>query len=347
MADEMIEVPVGLSKRAKVLGSVFVVLFLIAVVPQLLMKDWLCANPWLKSALVDGPGFLAMIIAWFELRHSGEANELQKIANAYRNERNTLQVELNAVQMGHNTLQAERNALLVDRNDLQERANQLQEELGKKQVEHLGIMAERMKREPTKAEKNADLLRNKYFRQMTSVTQEGQPNNSPVPYEIVEVNEDNIVTLFYRTGQPGATGAYYNRADCNELTIDPRPHGSCTSRIHVQRFLGQAVNLGSIMRWEDHNKASAVPVIEKGQIAWYGRYGKGGTGEIRQIHIYQGKDGSNEFILEANPGDPFVGNNEAVSRRCMNLHVDFLMAGFTRQHGGDGEIKGGHKLFIC
>jgi hypothetical protein len=281
-----------------------------------------------------------MIIAWFELRHSGEANELRKIANTYRNERNTLQVELNGLQMGHNTLQAERNALLEERNAIQERANHLQEELGKKQVQHLGIMAELMKREPTKAERNAATLR-KYLRKMAAVTKQGLESLGSA-YELVELKDDTL-TLF----SPAANGAsaIYRKVDCGDLTIDENPHGSCVVRINVVKYQGQPVDVGQVTRWED--RFGATPSFDKAPVAaCNASYGKGGSAETRTLTVFQSKDGSNAFQLESSQGWTTVGDNVEISKAFMANQIDYFADNFTRNTFGPFAIQGGYKLHL-
>src|SRR5579859_4387623 len=59
------------------------------------IKDFLWTHPWWHSFLVAIPGIAAVILAYRELRHSGEANKLREEANTQRERANALQLEQN------------------------------------------------------------------------------------------------------------------------------------------------------------------------------------------------------------------------------------------------------------
>jgi len=336
MADEaMNSADLGPSKRVWGIAIVFMILILVAIIPQMFVKDWLCANPWFHSALVDGPAVIAAIIAWRELRHSAEANE----------HRRQMSEELSGAKRELGGLKGEATRAgeyLRQRNELEQQNMALREKLNASTQE----IANNLKRPLTKAERNAATL-NKYMRKMASVSQEGQ-TNSPIVYEIVDVNEDNVLTLFSTPGT-NATGAYYNKVDCEDLAIDERPHGSCPVRIHVMKYQGQAVQLGQCGRWEDsHVAASAAPSIDKAAAAaWSASYVKAGSSETRRVSIFQAKDGSNRFQLETSQGLVFVGDNVQVSKNFMLTHVEWLAENFTRGGSGTGATQGGFRLFVC
>jgi len=162
--------------------------------------------------------------------------------------------------------------------------------------------------------------------------------------EIVEVNDDNVVTLFVASSMQSTT-AYAAYVHCDDLQIVEVPVGSCPVQIKVLKRYGESVQLGEIKRWEDRNNpAPAQPAVEKGQIAHYATYAKLGTAEARELHVYAAKDGSNYFVLEAKPDGTFYGNNVDISKRFMALQVEYEAAGFTRQQGGTGGSK--HRLYI-
>jgi hypothetical protein len=71
---------------------------------------------------------------------------------------------------------------------------------------------------------------------------------------------------------------------------------------------------------------------------------KGGSSETRGLFVYEARDGSNLFELEANPGGTFRGDNVDISRRFMTLQVEFESEGFTHSGSGTGGSK--HRLFI-
>jgi hypothetical protein len=97
---------------------------------------------------------------------------------------------------------------------------------------HLGQIAEHTKPSTTVAEKNAAKLR-KYIGQMASVfTNSGQMTVTP---QIVEVNEDNIVSLFVPMSMHSSS-AEVLMVDCEEVEIVEFPHGSCPIRMTVNKL---------------------------------------------------------------------------------------------------------------
>jgi len=315
----------GITTRGFIIGLA-VILFGLSLAFHTALKGWLCENAWFHTALIDGPAVALAIIAWRELDHSGKANE----------ERRKLNLKVSEL-----TEQANRaNEYRAERNELEKQNVALRGELAASTQQ----IADNLKRPPTRAERNAATLR-KYMRRMASVTQQGQAN-AAIVYEIVDLNEDNILTLFSTPG-PNATGAYYNRVDCEDLTVDEMPHGSCPVRVNVVRYQGQATPLGQCPRWEDRYRASvAAPSIEKASgAAWSASYVR--AAETRTLGIFQANDGSNRFQLESSQGLVFVGDNVQVSKNFMLAHIEYLAENFTRSTSGTGATQGGHRLYIC
>lgn len=310
----------GATKRAVIigLGAIVIVMSLLFYTSA---KVWLCANAWFHSAFIDVPALALAVIAWRELDHSREANE-------------------------HRARMAER---LGEANELREQRNEFERQnviLREQLAESTRQIAENTKPVLTKAQRNAEVLR-KYKRKMASVTQEGERGSAPMALEIVEVDEDNIVTLFSAAGQQG-TRAFYNRVDCGDLTIDEMPHGGCAVRINVIRYQSQPVDLLQAQKWEDrHGAAAAAPSIDKGGMAWSSSYSKGGSPETRTLNVFQSKDGSNRFQLESDMGWAMVGDNVEISKHYMAMHIDFLAENFIRSSAGTGATQGGHRLYIC
>src|SRR5215469_13343525 len=144
--------------------QVFATCFLAAFVFALILfyssiKEFFSSHQWWEDTLVALAGIAVPVLAYFELRHSGEANELRRQANEHRAE-----------------------------------ANRLQERIGELEVEkaqHLGQIAANTQRPQTQAEVNAAIFR-KHLRARVSVSEgNGIWSDSP---EIVELN-NNIVTL--------------------------------------------------------------------------------------------------------------------------------------------------------
>jgi hypothetical protein len=106
------------------------------------IKDFLWTHPWWHSFLVAVPAIALPILAYFELRHSGEANTLRNQANDLRAEAINLQGQIATLSAD---LDAERN-------------------------KHLQQIANNTKKPVTQAERNADTLR-KHLRAMVTVSE--------------------------------------------------------------------------------------------------------------------------------------------------------------------------------
>jgi len=74
---------------AAIIGWVFA-LFLF--LPDI--KNFLLTHPLWHIALAAMPGIAVLVLAWFELRHSAEANTLRADANRLRSEQNDLQNQI-------------------------------------------------------------------------------------------------------------------------------------------------------------------------------------------------------------------------------------------------------------
>jgi hypothetical protein len=284
----------------------------VAVLLHSAIKDFLWTHPWWHSFLVAVPVIAVPILAYFELRHSGEANALRGDANRLRAEANALQSQVGDLNA---ELAAERNR-------------------------HLQQIARNTERPLSQAEKNAATL-TKHLRATVAVS-EGQGNwgNSP---EIVEVNRDNIVTLFTPRSH-SSSHAWCIQVHCGELEITDIPQDACPLRLKILRRYGPDVQLGEITRWEDRSQAAARPIFRKGGAAYHVTYSKPGSSERRAIYVYASSDGGNSFLLEASTGETAVGDNEEISKRAVVLQVEYEAAGFERSSSGTG--GGAYRLFI-
>jgi hypothetical protein len=151
------------------------------------------------------------VLAILELRHSSEANTLRKQANQLRAEAIALE---------------EQNAKLIA---------QLAEERNK----HLQEIAKNTARPITPAEKNAGLLR-KHLRATVAVSEGTHVwGNTP---EIVEVGEDNTVTLFTASSHM-SSNAWCVKLRCEDLEITDIPQGACPLRLTVVKRYGAPSNL--------------------------------------------------------------------------------------------------------
>jgi hypothetical protein len=252
------------------------------------------------------------VLAILELRHSSEANTLRKQANQLRAEAIALE---------------EQNAKLIA---------QLAEERNK----HLQEIAKNTARPITPAEKNAGLLR-KHLRATVAVSEGTHVwGNTP---EIVEVGEDNTVTLFTASSHM-SSNAWCVKLRCEDLEITDIPQGACPLRLTVVKRYGAPVELGEIKKWEERNQPAAVRVFAKGDRAYDASYTKQGSSEKRTLFVYGSKDGANSYLLETSTGSKFIADNVEISKRFVLLEVEYKAEGFT--FGGDGSGNTKHPLFI-
>jgi hypothetical protein len=276
------------------------------------IKDFLWTHPWWHSFLVAVPAIAVPILAYFELRHSGEANTLRNQANDLRAEAINLQGQIATLSAD---LDAERN-------------------------KHLQQIANNTKKPVTQAERNADTLR-RHLRAMVTVS-EGSGSWPGTP-EIVEVSDDNIVTLFTPRGYSSAS-ALCVKVHCGELEISDIPQGACPLRLKVLKRYGPDVQLGEITKWEDRSQPAASPTFAKGGMAYHASYSKPGSSESRTLYVFAAKDGTNSFLLEASTGARVIGDNVEISKLFSVLQIEYEAAGFGRIGSGTGGSL--HRLFI-
>lgn len=269
------------------------------------IKDFLWTHPWWHSFLVAIPEIALAILAGFELSHSGEANKLRTEANR-----------------------------------LQDRIASLTAELDDERNKHLQQIAKNTEKPVTQAERNANTLR-KYLRAAVTVS-EGQGGWSNTP-EIVEVSDDNIVTLFSPRSN-SSSRAWCVKVHCGELEISDIPQGSCPLGLKVLKRYGPDVQLGEIAKWEDRFQPAASQTFAKGDTAYHSTFVKPGSSERRSLSVFMSSDGANSFLLEASTGEKAIGDNLEISKRFMMMHAEYLVAGFTRSSAGTGSTP--HRLFI-
>jgi hypothetical protein len=266
------------------------------------------ARPLWQDLLVAVPTIALPILAYFELRHSGEANSL-------RTEANRLRTVANALQNRIAELEAERN-------------------------EHLQEIARNTKRPVTQAERNAETLR-RHLRSQLSVVNRDDSIWSGTP-EIVDVS-DEIITLFMPRSHTSSS-AWCVQVHCNDLQITAFSQGSCPLRIRVLDRYGPVIQLGEITRWEDRHQPAATPTFNKGGMPYQAHYNKQGSADTRDLRVFSSKDGANSFLLESSTGEPIIADNKEISKRFMLLQIDYEADGFTRQSSGTGGSP--HPLFI-
>jgi hypothetical protein len=204
------------TRRAVAISSILA-LILAVVLLWSDIKDFLWVHPWWQSFIAALPGIAVPILAYFELRHSAEANALRRRANDLRGEANALQ----------------------------RRVTDLTAELDTERNKHLQQIAANTRRQMTQGERNAELLRTKYLKTRASVN-EGKMNWSTDP-EIVEVSSDNIVTLFAARSH-SVSHAWCVSVHCDDLQITEIPQGGCAVRLTVLKRYGSDVQLGEITK---------------------------------------------------------------------------------------------------
>jgi hypothetical protein len=200
------------------------------------IKEFIWTHPWWHSVLVAIPGIAALILAWFELQHSREANELRTEANSHRIRANTLEQEANG-------LRAEQARSLAKIGEVQAENVKLQAENVKLQAgrnEALSRIAANTQRVPTEAENNARILK-KYLGQRAFVS-EGGNNWGAMGAIIADVNDSNILTLFTPAGY-SSSQAWGQAVRCDKLHIVEVPVGGCAVQVNIIERYGKSDEL--------------------------------------------------------------------------------------------------------
>jgi hypothetical protein len=272
------------------------------------IKEFFSSHHWWEDTLVVLAGIAVPILAYFELRHSGEANDLRREANRLRAEEVRLQDMIGE-------LTAENTVHLAHIAELERERN-----------EHLAHIVTNTQRPVTQADRNAQILR-KHLRANVSVSEgKGVWGNSP---EIVEVN-NHIVTLFCaRT--PSSSVAWCTQVHCDDLEITEIPQDSCPLRVKINKRYGPDVQLGEITKWEDRLQAAAVPAFDKGGTVYHATFSKPGYSETRSLYVFASKDGRNSFLLETGAGEKVIADNVEISKRFAIFEVDYRAEGFNRK----------------
>jgi hypothetical protein len=187
---------------------------LVAVAVSFLKEaEWL--HSWWKSALIVFPEVAVPVIAFLELRHSAEANQLRSQGNDLRK----------------------------TNNELHERITELEKERN----EHLQQIAQNTKRPRTHGERNADLLR-AHLCEAVKVT-EGSGGWGPA--QIAEISEDNILTLFIPSTY--GTQAWCQQVHCDDLEVVSIP-GVGLAELKIRKRYGNFVQLGEIKKYDERHR---------------------------------------------------------------------------------------------
>jgi hypothetical protein len=288
----------------------------VAFVPFLFhseIKGFFSSHSWWEDTPVALAGIAVPVLAYFELRHSGEANELRREANRFRAEEVRLQEMIGE-------LEAEKARHLGQIAHLEEERN-----------EHLKQIAANTQRPLTQAERNAAVLR-KYLRMSAIVTEGTGGWGSPA--EVVEVADDTV-TLFSPRNY-SSSQAWYVKAHLNDVEITETPHASCPLQLKVIKRYGPNIPLGEITRWEDRLQPAAAPVFDKGGMVYRATFNKQGSSESRSLHVFASRDGRNEFLLETGAGEKVIASNVEISKSFAIFEVNYSAEGFNRSGSGTG-----------
>lgn len=298
-------------KRALLIAGCLDLLFL-AIVSYMPLKDFLYVHPWLLSILAAAP---ALIIAFLEMRHSGEANRLREEANRLRDEANRFQQEANSFREEANEERREANAQRT-------RAN-----------EALGRIAEHTMKAPTKAERNAERLRQYLNARVQVVNADDSSWGNPA--EIVEI-KDEVVTLFSPAGY-SSSSAFAARAHCDDLEIVDGAAGSIILKV-LKRY-GTTQNLGQVKTWAEREKPPAAPLISKGPNVFNVEYAKPASSERKRLDIFESADGQNSYMLITPTGEILYGDNVQISRQFLLLQLELEVQGFRQSASASGGSK--------
>lgn len=287
----------------------FVALVLVIILFNSEIKEFFSSHSWWQDALVGLAGITAPVLAYFELRHSGEANQIRREANEFRAEANRLQNKV--------------------------------AELEEEKASHLAQIAANTQRPVSQAERRAAILRRHLGARAAVSEGKGVWGTSP---EIAEVSEENVVALF-SPRSPSSGAAWCAYVHCDDLEIIELPLGSLQLRV-LKRY-GDIVQLGEITRWQDRFQKEATPVFAKGDCVGYATFVKPGSPEKRSLYVYASKDGANSFLLEASTGERPTGDNVEISKTFAIMYVEYLAAGFTRSTGTGSSGNSQHyRLFL-
>lgn len=237
------------------------------------IKDFLWTHPWWHSLLVAIPGIAAPILAYLELCHSGEANELRTEANNHRTRANTLQEEQNK--------------------SFQQIAD-LKKELDAERNKHLQQIAANTQRPLSESEVNARILK-KYLGKRAEITEKGSSWGA-MGAIVAEVNEINILTLFCPAGYHSSR-AYGQPVKCDKLHVVEVAVGACELKIDIIERYGTHTDYGEAKSWEERHLQPAHIGMPRGQNVFSAQYRKDGSPTLRHIHVYASTDGSPSYTM--------------------------------------------------
>jgi hypothetical protein len=206
-------------------------------------------------------------------------------------------------------------------------------------------IAENTKRPLNQAEKNALKLR-KYIRKTARVS-EGTGHWGAMGAEIVDVSEDNVLTLFVPAGFSSSV-AFAVYVQCDELQIVEESVGACALQITILKRYGNTLELGEIRKWDDRGTHPTKP-LPRGDTVFYANYTQIGSSKDRRVLIYAPTEGNPLYtlatIVDGKETEVILhGDNVEISKQFAIIQVEFRAEGF-RYNGGTG-AGGSHRLFL-
>jgi len=317
-----------IARRLFAVGAV-VAMAVLAVVLHSQIENFIGTHPWWQDILAFFSTIAIPVLAYFELRHSAEANKLRDEANDLRNRANGLQDEANEERKKANKFSEEANEQRKEANFERNRAN-----------EALARIAENTKRAPTKAERNAGKLQ-KYLRCNAQVIN-ADDSRWPGAAEIVEI-KDEVVTLFTPRSYISSAASEVH-AHCEDIEIIEGSVGSLPLSLKVIKHYGIDKNLGEITIWENRMQQPVVPAFSKGPIVFNAEYHKDGSSEKKRLAVFESANGDNSYMLESTSREPEYGDNEDISRKFMLVQMEYEIQGFIFIGGAPYNAK--WKLYI-
>jgi hypothetical protein len=301
----------------------------LAVLLHSQIESFIGTHPWWQDSLAFLATVALPILAYFELRHSAEANKLCDEANDLRKRANGIQDEANEQRKEANKFRDEANEQRKEANLQRDRAN-----------EALARIAENTKRVQTKTERNSAKLQ-KYLRCKVQVINADDSRWGDAA-EIVEIKDD-VVTLFTPCSHISSS-AFEVHVHCDNLEIIEGLVGSLPLSLKVLKRYGTDRNLGEIKTWEQRTQQLATPAFSRGPNVFGAEYIKTGSPEQRRLDVFESADGANFYMLVASPGETVYGDNKEISRKFMLVQMENQIQGFRWNGGRTGGSK--HVLYI-
>jgi len=287
------------------------------------IRDFFWTHPWWHSFLVAIPGIAAPILAYLELRHSGEANRLREEANTQRERANTLQEEQNK--------------------SFQQIAD-LKKELDAERNKHLQQIAANTQRPLSEAEVNARTLK-KYLGQRASVS-EGDTHWGAMGAIIAEVNDNNILTLFVPAGY-NSSQAWGQPVRCDKLHVVEVPKGGCAVQINIIERYGTHTTYGEAKSWEERNLQPTHVGMPRGHNVFNAQYRRDGSPTLRHVYVYASTDGGPNYTMvtmdNMQETNSWYSSKLDIEKKFAVIQVEWADAGYRYDGGGGG---GTLNLFI-